>query len=92
MSPGNKIRLTILKLDILETDFCNEDYLEIRGDNESGHIFGVFCGKNIPADLIVGNDIWMKFRSGQIGTAKGFEVRINYGVLNFYPFESNIFN
>lgn len=78
VSPGNKIRLAILNLNIVQTPSCNVDYLEIRETTEDGRLLNVLCGSNDYFGEILGSGIWMKFRSGIIGTAQGFQLRFDY--------------
>lgn len=41
-APGNRLILTIEKMDIEQSDKCNEDYLEIREESISGKLVGKY--------------------------------------------------
>lgn len=81
-SPGNEMTISILTLDIDETDHCNGDYLEIRESNSAGKLIGVYCGKTIPPTLRQTNKFWLKFRSDNDGVGLGFLLEYSYGKLN----------
>lgn len=40
-SPGNRLILTVEKMDIELSEKCNEDYLEIRENSISGKLIGL---------------------------------------------------
>ncbi|XP_057337332.1 cubilin-like isoform X2 [Microplitis mediator] len=70
-SPGNRISLTFSDFDIESSPSCNRDYLEIREDSAVGQLIGAYCGNTI--DPIASNArLWLKFRSDNSGTGKGF--------------------
>lgn len=39
-SDGNRVSLTIEMLDIVSSEYCNTDYLEVRELNRTGRILG----------------------------------------------------
>ena len=43
-APGNKVRVTFLWYDIVESDGCNGDYVEVHADSEEGELLGHYCG------------------------------------------------
>ena len=43
-SPGNKVRVMLLWYDIVETDGCNGDYLEVHAESVEGNVLGLYCG------------------------------------------------
>uniref|UniRef100_A0A182INM1 Uncharacterized protein n=1 Tax=Anopheles atroparvus TaxID=41427 RepID=A0A182INM1_ANOAO len=81
-SPGNKLSLLIKELDIEPSDGCNGDYLEIREKNGGGKLLGDFCGKQIPLNLTEASSFWVKFRSNELGVAKGFLAEYSYDTLS----------
>jgi cubilin len=57
----------------LETsEFCNEDYVELRKDSSVGPVIGVYCGTDIPSNITAAHNIWVRFQSSGTGTAPGF--------------------
>lgn len=72
-------------MDIFKSDNnCNEDYLEIRENNEMGKILGIFCDSNKPsATLIAYEKMWIKFRSDDDGVGTGFIASWDYGKYNY---------
>ncbi|XP_050095897.1 LOW QUALITY PROTEIN: cubilin homolog [Anopheles aquasalis] len=79
-SPGNRIRLEITQLDIVPTDGCNSDYLEVRESAASGRLLGDFCGvgQPLPTNLTVAAGFWIKFRSSGPTVATGFLAQYSY--------------
>ncbi|KRF99246.1 uncharacterized protein Dwil_GK24548 [Drosophila willistoni] len=78
---GNTIELTFSQLDIVKSEHCNEDFLEIRAGLQ-GQILGLYCDNNMPdSPLYVNSSVWIKFRSMPKNTAKGFMLRWNYARL-----------
>lgn len=76
---GTFLELTFDKLDIVTSEHCNEDYLEIRTWSES-KILGVYCGAVIPDKPIVSYErFWLRFHSSEGNTGKGFKLSWNYG-------------
>ena len=43
-APGNKVRVTFLWYDIVDSEGCNQDYVEIHENSEEGNILGHYCG------------------------------------------------
>jgi hypothetical protein len=46
------------------TDYCSEDYVEVREMNDTGRLIGRFCGNTIPESFEVWHVMWIKFRLG----------------------------
>lgn len=82
-SSGNYIELDINEMDIVESENCNQDYLEIRQKNELGKIVKLYCSNETVEDKItIFEKSWIKFRSVEGNVAKGFKLQWNYGECN----------
>ncbi|XP_050535178.1 cubilin [Daktulosphaira vitifoliae] len=81
-SLGNRLILNFIDFDLEPDEYCNEDYVEVRESNSIGPLIGVYCGKGIPSNLTSGLSLWVKFRSSNIGTAKGFTANFKYATHN----------
>lgn len=77
ISPGNKITLSFSEFDIESSENCDLDYLEIREDNGIGKLISISCGKDVAA-ITSSNRLWIKFKSDDSGTAKGFVGEYNF--------------
>ncbi|XP_029168402.1 cubilin-like [Nylanderia fulva] len=77
LSPGNKITLSFSEFDIESSENCDLDYLEIREDSGIGKLISISCGKDITA-ITASNKLWIKFKSDDSGTAKGFVGEYNF--------------
>lgn len=75
---GNLVQLDFEDFNFVESDNCNEDYLEIRERSSSGPLIGVFCGKHTPT-LDPKQSFWIKFRTDDNDVRKGFMAKFNYG-------------
>ncbi|XP_065344562.1 cubilin [Cloeon dipterum] len=72
-SPGNSLQLTFSMFDLESSEFCNNDYLEIRrGKSGEDRLLGVFCGSDLPRNLTLVNELWIKFRSDGSNVGAGF--------------------
>ena len=60
---------------------CNNDYLEVREGDASGRLIGRYCGRSLPGNITASNGIWMKFRSDNRGTRRGFSATYNSGTV-----------
>lgn len=78
-SIGNRVALNFLAFELVEDQFCNEDYVEIREIDSFGPILGIFCGLNFPTNITSGSTLWVKFRSNSLSSAKGFTADFEYG-------------
>ncbi|CAH1775425.1 unnamed protein product [Owenia fusiformis] len=74
-SAGNRIQLVFSFFDLQNDVYCNFDYVEVRDGGLGGTLLGRFCGNNIPANMTVGQNLWVKFRSDQGTTGQGFQAQ-----------------
>ncbi|KAJ6633725.1 Cubilin like, partial [Pseudolycoriella hygida] len=77
-SLGNRLILTVEKMDIEFSENCHEDYLEIRENDVSGKLIGVYCGKDVPSVFPQAERFWLKFRSSSDGVGGGFLAEYAY--------------
>ncbi|XP_030381464.1 cubilin homolog [Scaptodrosophila lebanonensis] len=77
-SAGNSITVTFESLDMEQSDGCNNDYLEVREDDERGTLLGVYCGNNIPTPVKSKSAVWIKFKSNDDIVGEGFIASYNY--------------
>ncbi|XP_015589651.1 cubilin [Cephus cinctus] len=70
-SPGNRISFNVDDFDLAESNECGMDYLEVRENDGSGKILGFWCGNSSPS-LVANASLWIKFRSDELGSNKGF--------------------
>uniref|UniRef100_A0A1Y1LNZ2 Cubilin n=1 Tax=Photinus pyralis TaxID=7054 RepID=A0A1Y1LNZ2_PHOPY len=84
VAAGNKLSLIIKSLDLVPSDNCYEDYLEIRAENNRGKLYGTYCKES---DISIQNigSLWIFFKSGHNvdgATGKGFvaEYTLDHGV------------
>lgn len=80
---GNRISLTFTAFNLVTSDYCNDDYLEIREDSSNGKLLGTFCGENAPSNITAVSTLWIFFRSNKRdkgeSTASGFMADYQYG-------------
>ncbi|KAF7287446.1 hypothetical protein GWI33_001415 [Rhynchophorus ferrugineus] len=82
--PGNTVSLQFSSFDIPDSEFCNNDYLEIRETNETGKLLGAYCGTNIPSNVTTTTGaIALIFKSSMLAegvpsTKKGFYLEFSY--------------
>lgn len=80
--------LTFESFDLINSDHCNDDFLEIRKGDKHGPLIGVFCGTNIPVNVSALGGIWLYFKSskpdvGEVAaTAKGFKAEYSLRMFN----------
>ncbi|KAK5640278.1 hypothetical protein RI129_011089 [Pyrocoelia pectoralis] len=87
VAPGNKVSLVIKSIDIVPSENCYLDYLEIREGNNRGKLIGTYCKETELSINKVGS-LWILFKSGHIvdddsgATGKGFvgEYSLDHGV------------
>lgn len=83
-SKGSFLQLQFTSLDIVKSEDCNEDYLEIR-DWSEGKILGLYCGSEMPStELLSYERLWLRFHSSPGSTGKGFKVTWSYGKSKVY--------
>ncbi|CAL1282886.1 unnamed protein product [Larinioides sclopetarius] len=69
---GNRVHLAFETFNLEDNEYCNKDYVEIHEDNESGKFIGRYCGNRLPSNLTDAPKLWIKFRSDDIDTQRGF--------------------
>lgn len=77
---GNGVELEFNEIDIVKSDNCDRDYLEIRSNNSTGNILGIFCGNVLPSKISHNGSLWMLFESKKVDgedatTGRGFMVQ-----------------
>ncbi|KAH8397987.1 hypothetical protein KR222_008302, partial [Zaprionus bogoriensis] len=77
-SAGNSLTLTLESFELEQSDGCNNDYLEIREESESGALIGVYCGNTVPPAVVSKGSIWLKFKSNDDVVGEGFMAVYNY--------------
>lgn len=87
--PGNLIQLDFEDFNLVESDNCNEDYLEIREGGSNGPLLGVFCGKHTPT-VDPKKSVWIKLRTDDDDVRKGFMAKFNYGIISKQIFSYKI--
>ncbi|XP_017464514.1 PREDICTED: cubilin homolog [Rhagoletis zephyria] len=76
---GNNIELDVQELDIRSSENCNQDFLEVRQDNERGRMLRLYCSNDTGTDKIVTFEkMWIKFRTIVGSTGAGFKLAWNY--------------
>ncbi|XP_070071373.1 cubilin homolog [Drosophila takahashii] len=76
--PGNALEVTFEAMDIVRSEHCNADFLELRSGVQ-GQLLGLYCDNKLPeSPLVVRSELWIKFRSRPANTAGGFRLRWNY--------------
>uniref|UniRef100_A0A6P4EJQ7 Cubilin n=1 Tax=Drosophila rhopaloa TaxID=1041015 RepID=A0A6P4EJQ7_DRORH len=76
--PGNALEINFEAMDIVRSEHCNEDFLELRSGVQ-GQLLGLYCDRKLPeSPLVVNTDLWIKFRSSPGNTAGGFRLRWSY--------------
>lgn len=69
---GNRVLVSFSLFELETSEFCNEDYVELRRDGAAGPMIGVYCGTDMPSNITAAHNIWVRFQSSGIGTARGF--------------------
>lgn len=74
VSPGYEMILQFHDMDILDSEKCNGDYVEVRKVNSSGDLIGFYCGNRLPPAIKNKGDIWVMFESSTFdgGAGRGF--------------------
>ncbi|RWS11455.1 cubilin-like protein, partial [Dinothrombium tinctorium] len=73
-SPGNRVTFSFIDFKLEDSEFCNLDYLELREGGASGKFINRYCGNTIPTVNVTStNVLWVKFRSDNQGSARGFK-------------------
>ncbi|XP_075163375.1 cubilin homolog [Haematobia irritans] len=85
---GNNLQLRMEEMDIVESEGCNEDYLEIRTET-NGKLLALYCGNDLPQEsLSTSNSYWIRFRSSEGSSGKGFKLKWSYAHLNEFSNQS----
>ncbi|XP_021927790.1 cubilin [Zootermopsis nevadensis] len=71
-SPGNRVLVSFSLFELETSEFCNDDYIELRRESAVGTLIGVYCGTDIPSNITASHSIWVRFQSSGTGTARGF--------------------
>ncbi|XP_055944726.1 cubilin-like isoform X2 [Argiope bruennichi] len=69
---GNRAHLAFETFNLEDSEHCNKDYVEIRENSESGRFIGRYCGNSLPSNLTDAPKLWIKFRSDDVDTQRGF--------------------
>lgn len=64
------------EFDVESSENCDLDYVEVREDSGIGKLISVSCGKDA-AEITSSSKLWIKFKSDDSGTAKGFKAEYN---------------
>ncbi|XP_053622099.1 cubilin homolog [Plodia interpunctella] len=77
-SPGNKVSISILMLNIEYSEECNEDYLEIREHDGAGQLLGIYCGNILPINTTAASELYIKFKSDNKDPGPGFIIHYEF--------------
>ena len=81
------MRVIFLWFDIVESENCNGDYVEVHADSEEGDLLGHYCGRagnvnddtdssssiaNATGTSLEAETLWIKFNSDESETRRGF--------------------
>nr|XP_033495310.1 cubilin [Epinephelus lanceolatus] len=79
-SPGNRIQLSFIMFHLQGDYGCQNDYLEIREGNSTGHLVGRFCGNSLPSNYtsVIGHILWVKFVSDASVSGAGFRATFSH--------------
>ncbi|KAL1454456.1 hypothetical protein WDU94_010709 [Cyamophila willieti] len=75
---GNKVAIQFSDFRLEESDFCNEDFVELRESSVQGKLLGVYCGGQVPGNVTVNSNFWIRFRSSATGAGPGFTASFSY--------------
>uniref|UniRef100_A0A1A9WD06 Cubilin n=1 Tax=Glossina brevipalpis TaxID=37001 RepID=A0A1A9WD06_9MUSC len=71
---GNSIVLNFLDVDLATSEFCNQDFIEVRR-SATDSLIGLYCGKQYPESMIqVYDKVLIRFRSATGSTGNGFKM------------------
>ncbi|XP_017555843.2 cubilin [Pygocentrus nattereri] len=79
-SPGNRLQLSFILLELQQSTDCNNDYLEIREGNSTGTLVGRFCGNSLPSNYtsLICHVLWVKFVSDASVSGAGFRATFSH--------------
>lgn len=79
---GNRVSLSFSDFDLADSDFCNDDYLEIREGASNGKLLATLCGET-STTITNAKGLWIFFRSNtrekDDTTERGFMAHFQYG-------------
>ncbi|KAJ3659671.1 hypothetical protein Zmor_011346 [Zophobas morio] len=76
---GNHLSVTFTYFELLESEHCNTDYLEVRQSNGTGKLLGTYCGDDLPLNITNMGSLWFFLKTSLMDgdlsaiTAKGFQ-------------------
>ncbi|KAF8794181.1 Cubilin like protein [Argiope bruennichi] len=76
ISACGRVKVTFIDLDIQPSESCNQDKLQLLGEDES-NILGIFCGTDIPRPVVSekgDRKLHMKFGTDYMGAGRGFHL------------------
>lgn len=76
VTEGNHVSLSFSYFDLVDSAYCNTDYLEIRQNSGNGKLLGSFCGNQIPTNITNMGSLWIYLKTskieGVLSSSKGF--------------------
>lgn len=79
-SPGNRLQLSFIDFHLQGGSGCQNDYVEIREGNSTGHLVGCFSGNDLPSNYtsVIGHILWIKFASDASISGAGFRAAFSH--------------
>lgn len=77
---GHFLRL-FRAFNLQDSEDCAQDFMEIRQNDRGGRLVSRLCANAQPGEIKVEEQAWLRFRSDEDGTASGFELFYNLGML-----------
>ena len=69
-SPGNRISLAFTNFNLVASENCDLDYVEIRERNGIGKLRGIYCGNNVDS-ITSSESLWIRFKSASNTQSEG---------------------
>ncbi|XP_022226345.2 cubilin homolog [Drosophila obscura] len=89
VNAGNSLAVTFDSLNIVPSEHCNEDFLELRAGVDE-RLLGLYCDRKMPEQpLVIQSQLWIKFRSVPGNSADGFKLHWSYVHDNEIKWETN---
>ncbi|XP_017135474.1 cubilin homolog isoform X2 [Drosophila miranda] len=89
VNAGNSLAVTFDALNIVPSEHCNEDFLEMRSGVDE-RLLGLYCDRKMPEQpLVIRSQLWLKFRSMPGNSADGFKLHWSYVHDNEITSETN---
>lgn len=66
------MQLSFSEFALVENDNCNTDYVEVHEGDATGALLLHNCSDTLPQTVTASEGLWIRFRSGDQGTAAGF--------------------